>query len=304
MSDSSKTRALVTNIQRFSLHDGPGIRTTVFLKGCSLHCPWCANPENISCGIEPYYKDGKFGEYGKWYASVDLYDELIRDIAFFRECENASALGSYQITSPHQLPNLPGGVTFSGGGPLLQFKILQPLLKRLKKEAIHLCAETCLFVPPQELQIAIEYIDLFYVDLKILDIEQCRTVLNGPLELFEDNLSILLQSQRPVIFRVPVIAKDESGNGTLYPINQERIAQKISDSIQKGNVIKVELIKEHNLGLSKYRALKNAGADIIIPQYLGVNDQQMKGYKQIILERMMSDNIPVSMRIPVEICKI
>ena len=195
-------------------------------------------------------------------------------------------------------------MTFSGGEPLLQFKILQPLLKRLKKEAIHLCAETCLFVPPQELQIAIEYIDLFYVDLKILDIEQCRTVLNGPLELFEDNLSILLQSQRPVIFRVPVIAKDESGNGTLYPINQERIAQKISDSIQKGNVIKVELIKEHNLGLSKYRALKNAGADIIIPQYLGVNDQQMKGYKQIILERMMSDNIPVSMRIPVEICKI
>ena len=57
-------KILVTNIQRFSLHDGPGIRTTVFLKGCSIHCPWCANPENIMSVLKTFYKDGKEGVYG------------------------------------------------------------------------------------------------------------------------------------------------------------------------------------------------------------------------------------------------
>ena len=65
---------LITNIQRFSLHDGPGIRTTVFLKGCAVHCPWCCNPENISSQIQVYRENGITNEFGKWYTAKELID--------------------------------------------------------------------------------------------------------------------------------------------------------------------------------------------------------------------------------------
>ena len=73
---------LLTNIQRFSLHDGPGIRTTVFLKGCSLRCPWCSNPENLKPHPEKYMKDGIDGIYGKYYSASELVKECLKDKNF------------------------------------------------------------------------------------------------------------------------------------------------------------------------------------------------------------------------------
>ena len=70
---------IITNIQKFSLHDGPGIRTTVFMKGCSLCCPWCSNPENLKSFIEYYIKDGKRGIYGKEYTVEEVFNEVIKD---------------------------------------------------------------------------------------------------------------------------------------------------------------------------------------------------------------------------------
>ena len=84
---------LITNIQRFSLHDGPGIRTTVFLKGCSIKCPWCSNPENIKNYPEVYYKDGVKGIYGKEFSLDEIYAEIVKDRVFYEDN---------------------GGVTFSG----------------------------------------------------------------------------------------------------------------------------------------------------------------------------------------------
>ena len=77
------TTILVTNIQRFSLHDGPGIRTTVFLKGCSVCCPWCSNPENISFEKQPFVKKGIKGEYGKYLSTNDLIFECLKDKEFY-----------------------------------------------------------------------------------------------------------------------------------------------------------------------------------------------------------------------------
>ena len=76
-------KILVTDIQRFSFHDGTGIRTTVFLKGCSIRCPWCSNPENLEPAIQRYIKDGNEGLYGRWYSSAELYQEVIRDKEFY-----------------------------------------------------------------------------------------------------------------------------------------------------------------------------------------------------------------------------
>lgn len=300
MTETFAARLLVTNIQRFSLHDGPGIRTTVFLKGCSLHCPWCANPENISHNIEKYYKDGKYGEYGKWYSCEELYAELIKDVSFFRESEEKTALNSYRITSFRQLKSLPGGVTFSGGEPLLQIQKMEPLLERLRGENIHLAVETSLFSSKESLNAAIKYIDLFYVDIKLLEANRCLTTIKGDLETYKANLSVLLNSGCPIVFRIPVISEDaEHKNGTLDESNQRLVAQMISESLHKGNVLKVELIKEHNLGLTKYQALKDGGSDVVIPRYHGVSDAQMESYRNLIVAETPADK-----RIPVEICKI
>lgn len=139
---------LITNIQRFSLHDGPGIRTTVFLKGCSIKCPWCSNPENIKNYPEVYYKDGVKGIYGKEFSLDEIYAEIVKDRVFYEDN---------------------GGVTFSGGESLLYVDELLPLMNKLKKENITIAVETCLFVPRQKLEKVIPYIDFFYVDMKILD---------------------------------------------------------------------------------------------------------------------------------------
>lgn len=219
---------LVTNIQRFSLHDGPGIRTTVFLKGCSLRCPWCSNPENLSHNVEEYIKDGMKGRYGKWYSVKELYDEVMKDVVFYE---------------------IEGGVTFSGGETLLQARQLKPLWSLLKDEKnlmgqeVHMAVETCLFVPEEYLLMAIRYIDLFYVDIKILDKGKCREILHGDLSLYEKNIKTLMDSYKPVVLRIPVISgyTDKIDNRSL-------VADMVKDCINMGNILKIELIKEHNLG--------------------------------------------------------
>ena len=139
---------LITNIQRFSLHDGPWIRTTVFLKGCNLRCPWCANPENLSFQKEEYVKDGIKGIYGYEISGEELEKEILKDKIYYEDG---------------------GGVTFSGGEALLAFKELEPLLKKLKEDKINICVETALMVKNELLEIALNYVDLFIIDIKILD---------------------------------------------------------------------------------------------------------------------------------------
>ena len=160
-------KILITKIQRFSLHDGPGIRTTVFLKGCSLRCPWCANPENMNAVSEPYLKDGKSGVFGLWISCEELFETLMRDRSFYET--PASILGAYA--------GMPGGVTLSGGEPLLQMDRLESLCRQLRTENIHMCVETALFVPTEMLLLALKYIDLFFVDIKIMNAERCLEIL-------------------------------------------------------------------------------------------------------------------------------
>lgn len=282
-----ENKILLTNIQRFSLHDGPGIRTTVFLKGCGLRCPWCSNPENLKPQPESYIKNGNPGTYGKYYTPDELYKTVIKDKPFYY---GEIAPESWSITDSSLLEKLPGGVTFSGGEALLQIRELQPLLAKLNAEQIHTAVETCLFMPEQNLSIAIEHIALFYVDIKILNPDRCSQTLHGNLDLYLKNFTILLNSNRPVVIRVPVI-------GTYTDNNDNRRAVKnlIASKVGEGrNILKIELIKEHNLGLSKYQSLIDAGSDLQFPDYSGVSHSLMEQYKN-----ELSD-----LEIPVEVCKI
>ena len=241
----------LTNIQRFSLHDGPGIRTTVFLKGCTLRCPWCSNPENI------------YGNDGKYYTTEKLLRELLRDKIFYDS-------------------DIRGGVTFSGGEPLLQINALVPVFEALKSENIHIAVETCLYVSPEKLDTAMKYIDMFHVDMKIMNAEGALKILGGNYVLYIRNLDTLMKSRDDVIVRIPVI-------GGYTDTEENMKAVKAILSRYAGSIQRADLIKGHNLGADKY---KNLGLDE--PRFMAVSDEFMLRYKFDIS----------GFGFPVEICRI
>lgn len=276
---------LITNIQRFSLHDGPGIRTTVFLKGCSLRCPWCNNPENLTPRPQNYIKDGLAGTYGKYYTQDELAAECLKDKNFYEGKINTPDL--WPITTAEQIEQLPGGVTFSGGEALLQVSELVPVCEVLHAVGVHIAVETCLFVPCENLESALEHIDFFYVDMKILNAARCREVEHGKLDIYLSNLDKLMSwtdetdKYKPVVIRIPVIGYYTDGD------ENRRAVRELISKYQK-TILKIELIKEHNLGGSKYHSL-NMKMD-----FHGVEDGIMEQYKD-----ELSD-----LNIPIEICKI
>lgn len=268
-------KILLTNIQRFSLHDGPGIRTTVFLKGCSLRCPWCSNPENLEPTPQPYVKDGRRGVYGEYYEPETLIKECLRDKAFYQGRIDDPAFWS--INSAAELDELPGGITFSGGEALLQIGSLIPVITALHKENIHIAVETCLFVQAYNLELALECIDLFYADVKILNPYYCKTVEHGDINLFLENLNRLMTwkdkrgRKKPIVVRIPVI-------GSYTDNKENRAAVKLLLRKYQESILKIELIKEHNLADSKYRSLN------LEMTYNGVSDELMEQYKNELEE--------------------
>ena len=215
----------VSNIQRFCLHDGPGIRTTVFLKGCSLHCPWCLNPENINSGVEKYIDNGEEHICGKEIPLSEIYDECVKDKKFYGN---------------------DGGVTFSGGEPLLIINRYEPLLQKLKEVNVSLCAESALFVNLNNVKLAAKYLDSFCIDIKILDSEKCKSLLGGDIELYKRNIDYLLSTGKRIQFRVPLISPF-----TTEPENIKAIL----DFCVRNRVNNLELIKGHNLAQRKYQLL-------------------------------------------------
>lgn len=257
-------KILITSIQRFCLHDGPGIRTTVFLKGCNLHCPWCCNPENIDMHLQYYYKkekciadngnckygicpfsdlkvtrkkllkitcdeytqckSGALGMYGKYYNDEELLMELYKDWKFWAH----------------------GGVTFSGGEPLLQFYELQPVLAKLRKDKVSICIETALCVDKSIVESAISYIDIFFVDIKIADAQRMKRVVGGDFDLLLKNLEILKNHNAHVIIRHPMIKN--------YTDDEENMI-KIRAILRKFPKFEYQELNEHHLGDDKYRSL-------------------------------------------------
>lgn len=241
---------IISNIQRFSLHDGPGIRTTVYLKGYSIRCPWCSNPENINHQIEIYVKDGKEGFYGKEHSVDEVLKEVLKDKIFYEDN---------------------GGVTFSGGEALLYAKELLPLMQQIKQNNISIAVESSLFVPSSYLEMVIPFVEYFYVDLKVMDKERCTELLNGNLDLFKSNLAILAKSKRFNV-RIPVIC---GYTDDVYNIRS------IIDVIReyRSSIKNVELIKGHNLGDNKYISLgKN------VPQKAEVSDLFLEEYRKKIID--------------------
>jgi pyruvate formate lyase activating enzyme len=222
------TELNVSAIQRFSTGDGPGIRTTVFLKGCNLRCPWCHNPENIR--PEPqtleYKNAGKTVSYGRMMTVDEVFADVMEDADFYR------AGG--------------GGVTLGGGEPLLQAEAAAVLLRQLKEADVSTLIDTAGCVPWGKLEAVADVTDMFYFDYKTGDDAKYRTVIGGDRALVFDNLKRLIGLGRNVHVRIPLIPG--------FNMSEEDCG-KICADLGGIGVTHVDLLPFHRLGTSKYEAL-------------------------------------------------
>lgn len=173
---------IVFDIQRASLHDGPGLRTTVFLKGCPLRCDWCHNPESRKLAPET----GKSGKvYGREMTVAEVMEPVRADRAFY-------------VSSG-------GGMTLSGGEPTVQFAFCKALLQAARPEGIHTCLDTCGQVEPERLHELIPLVDLFHYDWKVDDPAEHLRWTGMDNRRIRENLGHLLNHRARVILRAPII---------------------------------------------------------------------------------------------------
>ncbi len=262
--------APISKIQRYSIHDGPGIRSTVFFKGCTLRCDWCCNPELINnqqeimqniqyciqCGncikncpqnaismnekhtiIDRNICDGcgKCADIcpmdvcepvSMEYTIDKLVDILLRDKIY------------YEISG--------GGVTFSGGEPLIHVDYLYETSLKLRQKGIHIAIETCGNVGSGIIDKALEIADLFLYDIKIIDPIKHREQTGEPNQKIIKNIIKISESGKPIIIRLLIIPGINNGKD---------IRQRIEFVQSLKNIIQVDLLKYHWLGKGKYQQL-------------------------------------------------
>ncbi len=239
-----KQTGRIADIQRSSFHDGPGIRTTVFFKGCPLQCKWCHNPECISKEIQELFyakncigcqkcEEGCFSNArvicGKDYTPDALLEEILQDKLFYRD----------------------GGVTFSGGEPMLQKEFLLEILSLCREHKIHCAVETSLIYFHEDV---LKMLDLVIADLKIWDDEMHQYYTGVSNKQIKNNFIKLNDLNVPVIARTPVIPEISQGipeiSQFLYKLN---------------NVKQYELLPYHPLGKEKEKALGITQCEFSVP---------------------------------------
>ncbi len=233
-----KDKAIVTDIQRASVHDGPGIRTTVFFKGCPLNCVWCHNPECIDrkaqilhypekcigCGMcEKGCFAGAKVVCGKEMTAEEIFEVIMQDKDYYGQ---------------------DGGVTFSGGEPLLYPHILKKLIKLCKESGIKTAIETSLFIFNKDV---LEQLDFIMADFKIFDNEKHKKYTGVPNENIKENYLLLDSLNVPFLVRTPIICGINDSNEEITLIRNF-----IKDF---KNIKDYELLPYHPLGEGKRKAL-------------------------------------------------
>lgn len=204
----------VFDLQRFSIHDGPGIRTTVFLEGCPLRCGWCQNPEAFRKDEAPPVPPEA------------LVREVLKDMDY------------YTVSG--------GGLTVSGGEPLLYLAPVQALLKEAKRHVLHTCVQTSGAVPQANFAAVLGLVDLFQFDLKHMDSKRHRSLTGVGNERIHENATFLLEHGATVQFRMPLVPGVNDDDENL-----DRVARFL---VEHG-VGELRLVPYHCLYLDKYVTL-------------------------------------------------
>lgn len=225
--DELNVKGRIFDIQRFSIHDGPGIRTIVFLKGCRLRCKWCCNPESQEYGIQTMMVSGKEKTIGKDVTVEEVFSEIKKDLPYYRRSG--------------------GGLTLSGGEALLQPDFAIALLKTCQEYGINTAIESAAYQEFSIIEKYIEHLDVFLMDIKHMDSKKHEAFTGVPNELILENAKKIAATGVHLIIRVPVVP---GVNDTKEEI---RAIAQYAKSLN--GVEEIHLLPYHRLGQDKYDGL-------------------------------------------------
>lgn len=268
--EKNEVKGVVFNIQRYSVHDGPGIRTTIFLKGCPMRCSWCSNPESQDALPQIMTRDAKCTLCGKCALVCPVnairYDHHHRIIDWEKcnqclKCADACPFQAISVSGKYMTveeaasvveedrlfyQNSGGGVTVSGGEPLAQTEFTLGLLRVCKEKGIDTVLDTCGQVPWEVLARVLPYVDLVLFDIKHMDSEKHRSETGVGIEQIQANVLRMAKEKKRIWLRVPLISgyNDFDKNITmLAKLGKQIEAERIS------------LLLYHELGSEKYKQI-------------------------------------------------
>jgi pyruvate formate lyase activating enzyme len=223
----------IFNIQKFSVHDGPGIRTTIFFKGCPIRCLWCHNPESQNYQPELMAtKDGKFEEIGQQYTIQELVKKVQSDQLFYDQSG--------------------GGVTFSGGEVMTQpMDYIEELAKQIKRLGISLMIDTCGVAPLENYQRILPYADGFLYDLKFNNSQLHKQYVGAGNELVKENLKYISDHGGHIYLRLILLAGINDSLETIAETSTWLMENQIK-------VAAINLLPYHDFGRDKYQRLGRA----------------------------------------------
>jgi pyruvate formate lyase activating enzyme len=260
----------VVQFERYAIHDGPGIRTVVYLKGCPLRCPWCHSPETQSPRPEVAIRSDRCIRCGTCLATCD-HDAVVETIEGFdvdrdacqlcAECAAMCPTGAREIvgrtmTVGQVLAELErdvpcydqsgGGVTISGGEPFMQPVFLEALAAKCRAHSLHTAIETCGLGDPDVFDRVAPYTDLFLYDLKLMDDERHRRITGGSNHVVFDNLARLVARGAKVRVRFPLIPGVNDDDENIVAMGAFVSSLGLSE---------VDILPYHRAGIAKYQRL-------------------------------------------------
>jgi len=293
----------VFNVQRASFHDGPGIRTTVFLKGCPLRCPWCHNPEGMAAAPEVLVSEARCLRCGSCVEACPRPGGPLAagsalgsaGCGACRRCADACPTGAREVagrtwTAGEVLGEVlrdrlayeesGGGVTFSGGEPLAQAEFLVACLEGCREAGLHTAVDTCGFAGPAVVAEVAQRADLFLWDLKVLDRDRHLALTGARLQPILDNLAVAAESGVPIWLRIPVIPGINDDEGTM------RAAAHLAAATP--SVRCVSLLPYHGTAAGKHTRL---GRESVMGSTMPPTDERMRSLGAVFRDRGIETSI-------------